>query len=296
MDHVVWAARPPLRQPVLIVAFEGWNDAGEAATVTARYLADHWDATPLATIDPEEFYDFTASRPEVALEAGRRTITWPTNQLLGAVVPGASLDALVFLGVEPQLRWRTFCQQIVDMARATDVSLVVLLGALLSDVPHTRPVSVVGTAEDEDLIDRLDLQPSRYEGPTGIIGVLHEALRGSGIPSVSLWAAVPTYVPSDPSPKAALALVERITELLAMPIDTTTLAIAAAAYERQINDLVDGDDETAAYVRRLEDAADDEDDDDGDDPFDVDTPFERADSGQLIEELERYLRDQPPGD
>jgi predicted ATP-grasp superfamily ATP-dependent carboligase len=282
MEHVVWTSRPRLRRPVLIAAFEGWNDAGEAATFAARYLADQWGARPFATIDPEDFYDFTSTRPQVRLDDGQqREIVWPSNELSACSVPGADLDVIVLLGSEPQLRWRTFCSQIVEVAQAHEVRLAVTLGALLAEVPHSRPVSVIGTAYDPELVRRLDLRQSTYEGPTGIVGVLHDALRQGGVPSASLWAAVPTYVPGAPSPKAALALIERTTELLAVPVQTTDLQIATAAYERQLDELVADDDDTAAYVAGLEQAADE-------------TPADaEPDPARLIEEVERFLRDNP---
>ncbi|MEY2591477.1 MAG: hypothetical protein QOJ67_3461 [Acidimicrobiaceae bacterium] len=282
MEHVVWTSRPRLRRPVLIAAFEGWNDAGEAATFAARYLADQWGARPFATIDPEDFYDFTSTRPQVRLDDGQqREIVWPSNELSACSVPGADLDVIVLLGSEPQLRWRTFCSQIVEVAQAHEVRLAVTLGALLAEVPHSRPVSVIGTAYDPELVRRLDLRQSTYEGPTGIVGVLHDAFRQGGVPSASLWAAVPTYVPGAPSPKAALALIERTTELLAVPVQTTDLQIATAAYERQLDELVADDDDTAAYVAGLEQAADE-------------TPADaEPDPARLIEEVERFLRDNP---
>jgi predicted ATP-grasp superfamily ATP-dependent carboligase len=282
MEHVVWTSRPQLRRPVLIAAFEGWNDAGEAATFAARYLADQWGARPFATIDPEDFYDFTSTRPQVRLDDGQqREIVWPSNELSACSVPGADLDVIVLLGSEPQLRWRTFCSQIVEVAQAHEVRLAVTLGALLAEVPHSRPVSVIGTAYDPELVRRLDLRQSTYEGPTGIVGVLHDAFRQGGVPSASLWAAVPTYVPGAPSPKAALALIERTTELLAVPVQTTDLQIATAAYERQLDELVADDDDTAAYVAGLEQAADE-------------TPADaEPDPARLIEEVERFLRDNP---
>ena len=283
MEHVLQTAQPTLRAPVLVAAFEGWNDAGEAATFAVRFLADQWGARPFATIDPEEFFDFTSARPVVRLDEGMtREIVWPANQLLAASVPGTNVDVVLLVGTEPQLRWRSFCGEIVDLARELDVRLVVTLGALLAEVPHTRPVSIVGNAYDHDLVERLGLQHSRYEGPTGIVGVLHDAMGKAGIPSASLWGAVPTYVPGAPSPKAALALIERTAALLEVPVETTELEIASASYERQIDSLVADDDDTAAYVARLED--------DADDPDDGDTTIDPDD---LIEEVERFLRDNP---
>jgi predicted ATP-grasp superfamily ATP-dependent carboligase len=206
-----------------------------------------------------------------------REIVWPFTTMSAASVPGADVDVVFVVGSEPQLKWRTFCDEIVRVARELGVRLVVTLGALLAEVPHSRPVSVVGTAYDQEIVERLGLRHSTYQGPTGIVGVLHDAFRRAGVPSASLWAAVPTYVPNAPSPKAALALVERITELLAVPLAMTDLEIASAAYERQIDELVADDEDTAEYVARLEQTVDD-------DPGPVE-------QGDLIAEVERFLRE-----
>lgn len=277
MDHVRWARRPRPERPVVIAAFEGWNDAGDAATTAARWLRDRWAPDLLAEIDAEEFYDFTATRPRVHLdEGGSREIQWPANTF--TVGSAGNVDTVVLLGNEPQLRWRTFCRQIVEVAEALDARLVLTLGALLAEVPHTRPTSVVGTAVDQALIDRLDLAPSTYEGPTGIVGVLQDACAKAGLASASLWAAVPAYVPGAPSPKAALALVERTAEVLGVAAVATDLDIAAAAYERQVSEVVVDDDEMTEYVQRLEER------------FDSD---EGVPSASLVEEVERFLRDHP---
>jgi len=282
MSHLIRSAEPTLRQPVLVAAFEGWNDAGEAATFAARFLSERWEAETFATIDPEEFFDFTSTRPQVHLDDEmQREIVWPSTTLSSTTIPDSNVDVIFVVGSEPQLKWRTFCDLIVDAAKAHDVRLVVTLGALLAEVPHSRPVNVVGTAYDRDLVRRLGLTQSTYQGPTGIVGVLHDAFRRAGVPSASFWAAVPTYVPSAPSPKAALALVERIAELLSVPLTTTDLEIAAASYERQIDELVADDEDTAEYVARLEQAADEPSTDDV-----------AEDQGDLIAEVERFLRDQ----
>jgi predicted ATP-grasp superfamily ATP-dependent carboligase len=210
-----------------------------------------------------------------------REIIWPNTTLSSASVPDSDLDVIFVVGTEPQLKWRTFCAEIVGAAREHGARLVVSLGALLAEVPHSRPVSIVGTAYEPELVRRMGLTQSTYQGPTGIVGVLHDAFRRSGVPSASLWAAVPTYVPSAPSPKAALALVERITELLEVPVGTTDLEIASASYERQIDSLVADDEDTAEYVARLEQAADD-------------TPLVEQPQGDLIAEVERFLREHPP--
>jgi len=284
MEHVRWSSRPSLRRPVLLAAFEGWSDAGDAATTTARYLRDRWGAELFASLDPEDFYDFSSTRPQVRLDDDlEREIVWPSNEWYAATVPGADLDAIVLLGTEPQLRWRTFCRQITDVAAELNVGMVVTLGALLAEVPHSRPVSVIGTAADDDLITRLNLRRSTYEGPTGITGVLHDACRVAGLPSASLWAAVPAYVPGAPSPKAALALLERTSELLEVTVAATDLEIASAAYERQVNELVSADDDMAGYVSNLEERFDDE-----DDPDEIEIPS----GDELMREVESFLRDQ----
>jgi hypothetical protein len=277
MEHVVWTSRPTLRQPVLIAAFEGWNDAGDASSNAVRWLHERWGAEPFAHIDPEEFFDFSATRPRVRLDEGRqREIVWPAFEFSTATVPGTDIEVVLLLGTEPQLRWRTFCEQVVAVAGACDVRLAITLGALLADVSHAAPVSVIGTAYDPLVVDRLGLTQSSYEGPTGIVGVLHDALARAGVESASLWAAVPSYVPSAPSPKAQLALVERTAGLLDVGLVTTDLEIASASYERQVTELVEADDDTAAYVRHLEEAQEDED----------------VDPADFVAEVERFLRDQ----
>jgi len=284
MPYVMRRGHPHLRNPVLVAGFEGWNDAGEAASFAARFLSERWDATTFAELDPEDFFDFTSTRPQVRLDEGmQREIVWPSTTMSAASVPGGERDVIFLIGSEPQLRWRTFCEEIVTVAGEHDVRLVVTLGALLAEVPHSRPVNVVGTTQDPDLVRSLGLHQSSYEGPTGIVGVLHDAFRRTGIPSVSLWATVPTYVPSAPSPKAALALIERLSTLLRAPVATTDLEIASAAYERQIDELVAEDDDTAAYVARLEENADEE--------AAHTALVEDAGSGDLIAEVERFLRD-----
>lgn len=278
-EHVLWESRPRLRNPIVIAAFEGWNDAGDAATGAAEFLRDRWDARPFAEIDPEEFYDFTTTRPRVRLNAElEREIEWPRNEVYAAAVPGVERDVVLIIGTEPQLRWRTFCEQVLAIAEQTGANLILTLGALLAEVAHSRPVSVIGTATDPDVIETMDLQRSSYQGPTGIVGVLQDLCFRNGVPSASLWAAVPTYVPNAPSPKAALALVERTTDLLEVGVTTTDLEVEAASYERQVSEVVESDEETADYVRSLEERYDD-----GDEP---------EDPASLVEEIERFLRDE----
>lgn len=279
-DHLRWHRRPVLRAPVVVAAFEGWNDAGEGATGAVRTLAEAWLAEPFADLDPEEFYDFTANRPMVRLVDGRtREIDWPANTFLHASLPERPSDVVLLLGTEPGLRWRTFCEQVIDVVRETDARLVVTLGALLSEVPHSRPVRVIGTAEDDDLIARLRLRRSSYEGPTGIVGALHDALRRRGVPSLSLWAAVPTYVSGPSSPAATLALVRRVVELLGVPFDATSLEAEATDYARRIDELVRDDEDLQEFLGRLEAA------------YDEDAVHD-VDPTSLIAEVERYLREQ----
>jgi proteasome assembly chaperone (PAC2) family protein len=286
--------RPALRRPVLISAFRGWNDGGQAATLAAGTLVRIWDARHFAAIDPEGFVDFQSTRPTVTLDDGMtRQIEWPEISFHAAAIPGADRDAVILLGVEPNYRWRAFNELVVGLARDLGVELVVTLGALLADVPHTRPAPVTGAASDLSLVEELGLQASRYEGPTGIVGVLHDACRRAGIPSVSLWSAVPHYVSLAPSPRAARALCDRLGELLGVSIDLTELEEAEEIYAEQITEAVASDPETAAYVEELERRADTIDElIDGDD----DLPTGES----LAAELTRFLRDresddQPPG-
>jgi predicted ATP-grasp superfamily ATP-dependent carboligase len=255
MDSVTFLEHPPLERPALICAFRGWNDGGEAASTAAAYLVERWQGRPVAYLDPEEFYDFQVTRPTVKLEDGiTRVIEWPRGEF--SQVSSSGRDAVVLLAHEPNVRWRTFSTAIVDAAKALEAGLLVTLGAFLTDVPHSRPVPVVGSAADEEVADRLGLSRSQYEGPTGITGVLHDASNRAGLPSVSLWAAVPHYLPSAPNPKAALALVERAGALLEMSVDTAPLTAAAAEWEQEVGHLVEGSEELVEYVQRLEAAAD----------------------------------------
>src|SRR6266540_4060495 len=214
-DELRIARRPTLDRPTLIAAFRGWNDGGQGASLATGYLAKLWDAKRFADIDPEGFYDFQATRPHVSLEEGvTRRIDWPATVFYHGRPRGLEHDAVLLLGIEPNVRWRTFTELLVGFAKELGTELVVTLGALLADVPHTRPCPVTGTASDPQLVKRLGLSASRYEGPTGIVGVVHDACRQAGLPSASLWAAVPHYVSLTPSPKAALALCERLGDLL----------------------------------------------------------------------------------
>jgi proteasome assembly chaperone (PAC2) family protein len=276
VEHVIWHSRPSFERPVLIAAFEGWNDAGDAASGAVQYLIDRFAGDLCAEIDPEEFLDFTSTRPQVRLgDDGDRTIVWPTTRVYAVELPGGGGDALLMIGSEPQLKWRTFCEQVVSIAREANCRLIVTLGALVAEVPHSRPVPVVGSVTDPETQSEMGLAPSTYEGPTGIVGVLSGACRDAGFPSASLWAAVPTYVPTAPSPKATLALLEHTSEVLGMWVPATDLEIAAASYERQVSELVQEDDETSDYVSQLETRHDDD--------------AEGA-GRSLVEEVERYLK------
>jgi proteasome assembly chaperone (PAC2) family protein len=273
-----------LERPVLIGAFRGWNDGGQAATLAVGYLARLWGARKFADIDPELFVDFQATRPMVSLEGGRtRKIEWPENAFFRARIPGIDRDAVLLVGVEPNYRWRTFTEIVTELAGDLGVELAVTLGALVADVPHTRPSPVTGAATDPQLVDELGLQLSRYEGPTGIVGVLLDSCRRAGIPSVSLWAAVPHYVQLAPSPPAAKALCERLGGVLAAEIDVGELDEAAREYVDQVSQAVATDPDTASYVEELERRADSLDwlEDSGDLPSGV----------ALAAEITRFLRE-----
>lgn len=271
-----------LSSPVVIAAFEGWNDAGEAATSAVKYFQDRFDAVKIGTIESEEFFDFTISRPVIEIPDEQREIIWPATKIYVAKMFDSKNDLVIIRGHEPQLRWRTFTDQIIEIASTIESHMVVTLGSLLTDIPHSRPVKVFGSSDDSDLAQRLNLPPSTYEGPTGIVGVINSVLREKRIPSMSLWAGVPSYVSGANSPKAALALVERLAEVLQIGIACTDLEIASAAYERQINELVAEDMDTSEYVNQLEE------------DFDNQSEVEEQDSNPelLVSEVEDFLRNQ----
>jgi proteasome assembly chaperone (PAC2) family protein len=272
--------RPTLERPVLVAAFRGWNDGGQGASLAASYLAGLWDAERIADVDPEEFFDFQATRPHVKLVDGlTRQVDWPETAFYRARPDGYDRDVLLLLGVEPNLRWQAFTRLVVEFSADLGVELVVTLGSLLADVPHTRPCPVTGSASDPELVERLGLQASRYEGPTGIVGVLHDACRQQGVPSVSLWAAVPHYVSLTPSPRAALALCERLGSLLDTDVDVAELKEASEGYVEQVSAAVATDADTQAYVEDLEQRADEIDE--------SDLPSGEA----LAAELTRFLRE-----
>jgi len=253
MSDLQVSFRPELRDPVLVAAFRGWNDGGQGASLAAGYLAKAWEAERFAEIDAEDFYDFQATRPMVTLEDGEtRKLEWPDNGFFHARVPGSGRDAVILIGTEPNLRWRTFAGLVLGLAQDLGVERIVTFGSLLADVPHTRPAPVTAAATDAQMVEELGLEPSRYEGPTGIVGVLLDAARKASIPSLSLWAAVPHYVSLAPSPRAALALVNRFGELMQLDIDTEDLETASDEYSEQVSEAVSTDADTAAYVEELE--------------------------------------------
>jgi proteasome assembly chaperone (PAC2) family protein len=283
MQPLQWEHRPDgLRAPALICAFKGWNDAADAASSAISYVGTALNATRFATIDPEEFYDFQATRPRVKMVEGQtREIVWPAVELFAARVPRAPRDLILLTGSEPSFRWRTFCQIVVELAEVLGAQLVVTLGALLADVPHTRPVSVTGLSSDQALVARLGLAPSSYEGPTGIVGILHAACQQAGLPSASLWAAVPHYIAATPNPKAALALVRKLEGLVGVAVDGSELESASADYERQVNVAVQSDPDVQAFVERLEQAASEEADD---------SPGALPSGETIARDLQRFLR------
>jgi PAC2 family len=247
-----------------IAAFDGWNDAGEAATRTVRRLASLWKAELLAEIDPEEFVDFSNTRPMVERKEGNRIIKWPATEVFRGVTPTGQ-PVIFVVGPEPQLKWRTFCSVLGRVFEATNVEMTILLGALLTDVPHTRPTRINMTASTQEMAGRFDVTVSRYEGPTGIVGVLADACQQFGIPTISMWASVPHYLPGTTAPRSALALIEAVGNFLEFPLSPLELHVESAAFDRQINEVVDADDDMRRYVSQLEERFDDGDDDEEDD-------------------------------
>jgi proteasome assembly chaperone (PAC2) family protein len=254
MDRVIWEGEPPgLRSPILVCAFAGWNDAASAATAALEAVAASLDSDVVARIDPEEFYDFQVNRPNIRLIEGQtRQIDWPANTLVAVTVPSAERDLVLLSGVEPNVRWRTFAEAILSVAERLDVTMVISLGALIADVAHTRPVPITGLASDPDLVQQLGLSRSNYEGPTGIVGVVHDACRRREISSASLWAAVPHYVAAVPNPKAALALLRRLEGLTGIAVDASELEDATERFDDQVDRAVSANPEIEELVRNLE--------------------------------------------
>jgi len=283
MQPLIWDRRPDgLRAPALVCAFEGWNDAGDAASSAVAFLASSLQASRFARVESEEFFDFQSNRPCIRFTgAGKREISWPGVEVYEARAPKAPRDLVLVQGIEPSMRWRAFCTQLIDLAEALGVQLVVSLGALLGDTPHTRPVALTGHASDPALVARLEMQSSSYEGPTGIVGVLHTACVEAGLPSASLWASVPHYVAAATNPKAALALLRSAERLVGVSVDVSKLESAAADYERQVGLAVQSDPDIQAFVERLEQAA--ENDQDA-------SPGEVPSGDVLAREFQRFLR------
>ena len=282
MEALHLEKKPDLRAPTLICAFKGWNDAAESATHALDFLADQWSAERFGTIDPEEFFDFQVVRPTVRLTDGQtRKIEWPEMTLSSARVDGADRDVVLLSGIEPNLRWKSFCANIVELARELEAELVLTFGALLADVPHTRPVPITGIAGDPELVERLGFSQTRYEGPTGIVGVLHDACAQAGLTTASLWAPVPHYVAGVPSPKAALALIRTVEALLEIKLDLSELEEESTEYEQRLDEAVAAEPEVRALVERLEQQMDDE-----------DISFRNLPSGDTIaRDFQRFLRD-----
>lgn len=278
-----------LRRPVLIMAFAGWNDASEAATTAMRYLANAWSAEKFAAIDPEEFYHFGLSRPYVRFKAGsstEREIIWPATEFSVTHAPELRRDVVVGLAIEPHLKWRAYCGLVLEVARRCQVSLVLTLGALLAEVAHTRPVRLVGGASDPELAAMLGIRPTRYEGPTGIVGVLNTFCREHGMPTASLWANVPHYISGTENPKATLALVQRVTEFLQAELDLSELEEAAKQFEQNLATIVAQNAKISAYVKKLE-AKSPEEDEPPPAPGEELPP-----ASDVVAEIEQFLRQQ----
>jgi proteasome assembly chaperone (PAC2) family protein len=269
---------PVLRSPVAIAAFEGWNDAADASTAAVEHLEQVWTARPITTLDPEEFYDFQVNRPIVSLAEGEtRSIEWPTTRFSVATPPGTERDVLLIRGIEPSMRWRTFCNEVLELCHSLDVTRIVLLGALLADVPYTRPLPISGSASNRDNASRFSLTPTRYDGPTGIVGVLHEACSRAELEVVSFWVHVPHYANNPPCPKATLALLHRVEEVLDLPVPMMDLAEESAEWEERLRGAAEQDAELAEYVRELEERVGDQ----GLQPLTGD---------EIAQEFEKYLR------
>jgi proteasome assembly chaperone (PAC2) family protein len=269
---------PVLRSPVAIAAFEGWNDAADASTAAVEHLEQIWSATAVAALDPEEFYDFQVNRPTVSLADGEtRRIEWPTTRFAVAAPPGIDRDVVLIRGIEPSMHWRTFCDELLEICHSLDVSRVVLLGALLADVPYTRPLPISGSASDRAVAERYGLTLSRYEGPTGIVGVLQDAATRADLDAVSFWVHVPHYANNPPCPKATLALLHRVEEVLDLPVPTADLAEESAEWEARLRQAAEQDAELAEYVRELEERS-------------GDAGIRPLTGDEIAKEFEKYLR------
>jgi proteasome assembly chaperone (PAC2) family protein len=292
MTALRWESRPSLRDPVLVAGFTGWNDAADAASDAVSWLVEHFDARPFATIDPQEHYDFQSNRPMVELVEGViRGIAWPMLEFAAAPATGAGPDLVLLTGPEPNLRWRGLCDTVIEVARETGCRTVVTFGALLADTPHTAPIRVTGSTTDTALMERLGLERSRYEGPTGIVGVLHDACRAAGLASASFWAPVPHYVATPPNPPATRALLDRFAAFTGRTLDLRELGVASEAWRTRVDSAVDADDEMRDYVHRLEEQV-------GETSFDHPARGEAVSEDELpsgetlAAQFEEYLRDQ----
>lgn len=275
---------PELTEPIVVAAFEGWNDAGDAASTAIEHLELTWDATPLTEIDPDPYYDFQVSRPTVKLVDGiTRKVSWPTTRLSVCRPPGADVDVVLVHGIEPNMRWRAFCSELLTQIDQLGARTVVTLGALLADAPHTRPVPVTGTAYDSESASRYNLERSRYEGPTGIVGIFQDACVQAGIPAISFWAAVPHYVSQPPSPKATLALLHRVEEALDIEVPLGTLPDQAEEWENTVSEMAEEDEDVKNYVRALEERGD------------AEVKLTETSGDAIAAEFERYLRRRGPG-
>ncbi|HVW43309.1 MAG TPA: PAC2 family protein [Amycolatopsis sp.] len=273
-------------RPVMVVAFEGWNDAGDAASTALEHLQLSWDAKPLAELSPDEYYDFQVSRPTVRMVEGvTRRLEWPTTRLSVCHPPGYDRDVVLVQGPEPNMRWRAFCAELLEHIEALDIETVVTIGALLADTPHTRPVPVTGTAYDAEAAARFGLERSRYQGPTGIVGVLQDLCVQSGIPAISIWAAVPHYVSHPPSPKATLALLHKLEDVLDVEVPLGALPEQAEEWQHTVSEMAEEDEEISDYVRTLEERGDAE----------VEMSVDESSGDKIAAEFERYLRRRRPG-
>ncbi|TXG91218.1 PAC2 family protein [Rhodococcus rhodnii] len=279
---------PALRDPVLVASFEGWNDAGDAASGAVEHLELIWDAQPLAELDSEDYYDYQVNRPTVRMIGGvTREISWPATRLSVCTPPGSTRDIVLLRGIEPNMRWRSFCAELIELMNELKIETAVILGALLADTPHTRPVPVTGSAYSADAAAKYDLEETRYEGPTGITGVLQDECVRAGNPAVSFWAAVPHYVSQPPNPKAMVALLQRVEEVLDLEVPLGELPTQAEAWEDAVTEMTTSDEEIGDYVRSLEER--------GDAEIDISDAIAKIDGDALAEEFERYLRRRGPG-
>jgi len=281
MDPVRRLSRPALRTPRALVAWEGWNDAADAASGAANFLLGQFDdPEPYATIEPEEFYDFQVRRPLVEIsEGGTRRLAWPTTQAFALEMDQGAHDAIVVTGEEPSLRWKTYTRSICRLLADSDAELVVTLGAFIGQVAHTMPVPLIGVATDPNLVEHHGLIASRYEGPTGVVGVMLEACREIGIPAISVWAAIPHYLAANPNPKAMLGLLDKASEIMEIPIDTSELVAVANDFEGRVDEAMSDNADFVDYVHRLEEQGENT------------APIDPARSDHLISEIEDFLKE-----